>query len=205
MIIGLVGFASSGKGTVADYLVDKHLFSKMAFADPLKDAASVIFGWPRHMIEGDNQVSRIFRETPDPFWSEKLDYDFTPRMALQKLGTESGRDVFGQDIWVNALEKRIHDHENVVVADVRFSNEIDAIIKFGGKVIRIKRGGEPIWYDVAYNHLHKNEYNMHRKYPDVHISEWAWIGHPGIKHVIENNGSITDLEKNIEDCLQFVS
>ena len=46
MILGLVGFASSGKDTVADYLVRNHNFNRIAFADPLKDAASIIFDWP---------------------------------------------------------------------------------------------------------------------------------------------------------------
>jgi hypothetical protein len=205
MIIGLVGFAGSGKGTVADYLVTKHNYVKMAFADPLKDAASVIFGWPRYMVEGDNEPSRIFRETPDPFWSEKFDMKFTPRLALQKLGTEAGRDVFHKDIWVYALENRIRQHKNVVIADVRFDNEIAAIVKWGGHIIRIKRGKEPIWYETAYNHIHNNIYEMYQLYPNIHVSEWAWIGNENIKTTITNNSSVQNLESEVEKYLTSIT
>ena len=62
MIIGLLGFAGSGKGTVADILVSKG-FKKESFADPVKDAVAAIFGWERSLLEGDTDESRIFRET----------------------------------------------------------------------------------------------------------------------------------------------
>lgn len=196
MIIGLVGFAGSGKGTVADILCDEFNFSKIAFADPLKDAVSAIFDWPRNLVEGDTIPSRVFREKPDSFWSEKFERDFTPREALQKLGTEACRNVFDQDIWIYALEKRIDRERNTVVTDVRFPNEIECINRLDGHVVRVKRGKEPIWYETAYNHLHNEEYQMYKKYPDVHISEWAWIGHPLIQHIIDNNGSMYELKNN---------
>ena len=210
-IIGLVGFAGSGKGTVAEYLVNKHNYTKIAFADPLKDAASIIFDWPRHLLEGDTVPSRVFRERQDDFWSNKFGKKFTPRMALQQLGTEACRGVFHQNIWIHLLEKRISSLENVVVTDVRFPNEIEAIVKMGGKIIRVKRGDEPEWYDTAKKENRTNSdlvwilydayQTMDRKYPDIHISEWAWIGHSEIRHELENNGSIKQLEKNIEKLL----
>jgi ABC-type oligopeptide transport system ATPase subunit len=58
MIIGIVGFAGSGKGTVGDILVNDHDFTKLSFADAVKDATSAIFGWPRHLLEGDTNESR---------------------------------------------------------------------------------------------------------------------------------------------------
>jgi hypothetical protein len=214
-VIGLVGFAGSGKGTVADYLVTKHNYTKMAFADPLKDAVSVIFGWPRLMLEGDNEPSRLFRERADPFWTEKFGDTFTPRIALQKLGTESGRNVFHQDIWVYALEKRIKEHQNVVVADVRFPNEIEAIIKWGGHILRVKRGPEPVWYDTAYKEnrshpdfhwiLYDRYETMDRLYKNVHVSEWAWIGNDHVRDIIHNNTSISDLENQVEKYLTSIS
>ncbi len=61
MIVGLVGFIGSGKGTVGDILEQKG-FIKDSFAKPLKDACSVMFGWPREMLEGDTEVSRKWRD-----------------------------------------------------------------------------------------------------------------------------------------------
>ena len=51
MIIGLVGFIGSGKGTIADLLVERHGFFKESFANSVKDACSLIFGWDRAMLE----------------------------------------------------------------------------------------------------------------------------------------------------------
>ena len=54
MIIGICGLIGSGKGTVADVLVDQG-FTKVSFADKLKDGVSTIFGWDRAMLEGDTR------------------------------------------------------------------------------------------------------------------------------------------------------
>ena len=68
MIIGICGLIGSGKGTVADVLVDQG-FKKVSFADRLKDGVSTIFGWDRAMLEGDTDESRQWREQRDDFWS----------------------------------------------------------------------------------------------------------------------------------------
>ena len=149
MIIGLVGFIGSGKGTVGDILEQKG-FIKDSFAKPLKDACAVMFGWPRELLEGDTEMSRKWREEPDNYWSEKFGRVFTPREALQKMGTEAGRDVFHKDIWVISLLNRAKG-KDVVVTDVRFKNEIQYIQDNGGIVIRVKRGVDPIWF----SHLEK--------------------------------------------------
>jgi hypothetical protein len=107
-IIGLVGFIGSGKGTVARHLVDNYGFRQESFAKSLKDACSNIFDWPRDLLEGDTPESRQWRELPDLWWSEKLGIkDFTPRLALQLIGTNALRDHFSQDLWFLSLENRI--------------------------------------------------------------------------------------------------
>ena len=64
-IIGLVGLIGSGKGTVADYLVAKHQFRNISFANHLKDAVAAVFGWPRNLLEGDTEYSRKWRDEID--------------------------------------------------------------------------------------------------------------------------------------------
>jgi hypothetical protein len=66
MVIGLVGFLGSGKGTVADTL-KLYNFIPESFSNPLKDAVAIIFGWDRSLLEGDTKESREFRETVDEF------------------------------------------------------------------------------------------------------------------------------------------
>jgi hypothetical protein len=201
MIIGLLGFIGSGKGTAGDILVNQGLI-KESFAGSLKDVTAVMFDWPRHLLEGDTETSRKFRETPDRFWSQKFGRDFTPREALQKMGTESVREVFHENFWVTALEKKMRPDENYVISDVRFKNEIDWIKSQGGKLIEVQRGFKPHWYDIAakcYRGDTKAERFMLEE-SGVHQSEWRWVGcNPDA--VIDNVGTIEQLETSLIKCL----
>jgi hypothetical protein len=207
MIIGLVGFIGSGKGTVGDILEQKGCV-KDSFAKPLKDACSVIFGWPREMLEGDTEVSRKWREEPDVYWSEKFGKSFSPRLALQLMGTEAGRNVFHEDIWVISLLNRSKG-KDVVVTDVRFQNEIKYIQDNGGIVIRVKRGDEPVWYQDALNvkaGTRNISYSLSKnnlKQLGIHQSETDWIGSE-FDYVIENDGTVTDLGNKVNELLQFI-
>lgn len=206
MIIGVVGFLGSGKGTVGDVLIQEQGYYRLSFADAVKDAVSVIFGWPRHLLEGDTQESRGFRESTDGFWSERFGYTVTPRYMLQLMGTEAGRDVFNKDIWIYTLEKRMQGLENVVIPDVRFPNEIEFIKSKGGKVLRVKRGPEPDWYDLAHaannlSFMHNPEAREEMHKSGIHYSEWAWIGQD-FDFVVENEGSIEDLKIKINQILE---
>jgi len=200
MIIGLVGFIGSGKGTVADILTRNHGFKKESFADAVKDAIAPIFGWERHLLEGDTPESRKWRESPDEWWSEKLGKPFSPRYALQLMGTEAGRNVFHTDLWVLSLLRRLDPAKNYVLADVRFPNEIDLIRGHGGKVIRVKRGDEPEWFSTAEAYNVSTDWDgslqQMRDYPDVHYSEFAWIG-KGMDEEINNSTTLDDLEKKV--------
>lgn len=210
MVIGLVGLIGSGKGTVADILVRKHGFTKMAFADSLKDATAQVFGWDRNLLEGDTPESREFRECPDPFWSKKFGYDFTPREALQRLGTESIRNVFDENTWVYAVQRRIENliNKNVVLADTRFPNEIESIRNMHGAVIHIKRGPDPEWYDTLINFYNAGPVRdpddvhifMQEVFPKVHVSEYAWVGTP-TNYILYNDSSLDELEVNVDYML----
>jgi hypothetical protein len=200
MIVGLVGFIGAGKGTVADLLVERHNFFKESFANSVKDSCAAVFGWDRAMLEGDTPESRAWREQPDQWWSDKLGREFSPRLALQLMGTEAGRDVFHPDLWVHTVLRRCEQapYNNYVIADVRFPNEINAIKDSGGVVIRVRRGDDPEWYTLA---RECNVYNkldiMRNAYPEVHYSEWAWIGaHYDI--VMDNNCSLDELKIRVD-------
>jgi hypothetical protein len=184
MIIGLVGFIGSGKGTVGDILVRNHQYTKFAFADALKDATATIFTWPRGLLEGDSNASRAFRERVDPWWSNKLGYEVTPRLILQKMGTEACRNGIADNIWIAALEKRIQGYDDVVISDCRFPNEIDFIRSAGGVIIRVKRGEDP----------------SHEEISKMHISETAWNAFPP-DITIHNDKDIDGLKSCVSDLL----
>ena len=188
-IIGLSGIIGSGKGTAGDILIE-HGYTKLSFADSLKDAVSVIFGWDRDLLEGDTLESREFRELKDEFWSKKLNKDITPRIVLQEVGTNLFRNHYLDSIWIDSLERKIQNYDKVVICDVRFSNEIEFLNKIGAKLIEISRPEiEPEWVEVI-------KYNISSKYFDkydymkqfnVHPSEFEWIGHRYINNVIINH------------------
>lgn len=206
MIIGLVGFAGSGKGTVADILVSKHNFTKLAFADAVKDATAAIFGWPRSLLEGDTEESRTWREKQDDWWSKKIGKSITPRNMLQLMGTEIGRDIIHSNIWIYAMEKRMELYSNVVIADVRFENEIDFIRRKGGFIVRVKRGPDPEWYNIAAmandaNHPMHQDSCIKMNDLGIHYSEWAWIGQQ-TNYVLHNEGSISMLEGDFSHALK---
>lgn len=200
-LIGLVGFIGAGKGSVGDILRTQFGFSQDSFAKPLKDAVATIFGWDRQMLEGSTPESRAWREQPCEFWSEQFGYPFTPRLALQLMGTEAGRNVFHQNLWVASLLNRSKD-KKVVVTDVRFKNEVEAIRKSGGIVVRVRRGLEPLWYTTALlaNGGDKEAINKMAEL-GVHQSEWDWVGCP-MDYTLDNNGTLEELEKKISWMLQ---
>jgi hypothetical protein len=202
MIIGLVGFIGAGKGTVGD-LLRLQGYKQASFAGALKDTASQMFGWDRDLLEGDTNESREFREQRDDFWSNRFGYDFSPRLALQLLGTEAGRNVFHKDIWIYALENRIRNHKNVVVTDTRFPNEIDFIRSKGGVIIEVRRGDRPEWYETAFmenNDPDNHNGDMNDNWPQIHVSEWAWIGQH-VDYTINNSGTIDDLRNRVKEIL----
>jgi hypothetical protein len=204
MIIGVLGFIGSGKGTVGDILSDLG-FKKESFASHLKDVTAVMFNWDRNLLEGDTDESREFREKADPYWSSKFEKDFTPRLALQLMGTEVGRNVFDTNFWVNCIENKIVMNKatpNFVITDVRFKNEIEWITSKNGILIEVRRGITPHWYDIAVKAnrgVSRAELWMQHT-SGVHESEWRWIGHH-TDETIYNDGTLEDLKKNVMECL----
>jgi len=207
MIIGLAGFISCGKGTVADYLVEEYGFHKIAYADRLKDTVATLFAWPRSMLEGNTKESREFRETPDKFWSDELEIEFTPRLALQLIGTECIRDTIHQDFWVKATKLEILENpdRDYVIPDIRFQNEFNLVQELGGELWRIKRWRDPDWVkyvEVISNSSDPDEIAFaESQLEHIHISERAWIPLP-FDRVIENHTVIEDLRLAVDSAIK---
>lgn len=194
MLVGLVGFINSGKGTAGTILTEFG-FNPLSFAGPLKDATAIIFGWDRSLLEGDTDISREWREQPDEYWSVVMGRPFTPREALQKLGTEGCRVGIHTDIWIHSLFNRLTD--DVVVTDVRFENEFNFIHKNKGIIIHVQRGPKPDWWNTAIQANNGKPSAIEQmKNIGIHASEWNWIG-CDIDHEIINDGTISELRENI--------
>ena len=204
MIIGIAGFQGSGKDTIADYLQNIYGFKRDSFASTLKDAVAAVFGWNRELLEGRTTESRQWRETVDPWWANRLNMpNLTPRLVLQLWGTEVARKAFHDDTWIASLENKLSKaHNDIVITDVRFPNEIQAVRNAGGIVIRVVRGPEPSWYETA---LGANAGIL----PDqellkqlgIHPSETAWIG-TDFDAVLDNNQEgLDNLYRQIRDLV----
>ena len=129
-IIGLSGRAGSGKTTVAGMIPAAVVIQ---LADPLYAALSTMLGVPESMLR-----SPAYKERPF------LGLGKSPRQMMQTLGTEWGRELIDRHIWIRLLEKRIETLRaqgvrTIVVADVRFENEADAIRRMDGQVWRVRR------------------------------------------------------------------
>jgi hypothetical protein len=178
-LIGIHGKARSGKDTLANVFVEEHGFVRMAFADPLKAAASVLFNWPIAFVLSDE-----FKTFESPFWG------MTGREVLQKLGTEAMRGTFGDDFWLKRWATdyaKIKDAHSVVVADVRSNAEADLIRGLGGIVVHIVRDGAGLKGMEA---LHSSEagitFNRKR---DVRLN---------------NNGTLDDLTNEAHAMITFI-
>ena len=138
MIIGLSGYARSGKDTVANYLVEKYGFVKISFADPMREALYRLN--PRIDVAEMHGVS--LATAVDGLGWENLKADSPDvRPLMQRMGTEVGRQMFGENFWVEQAMKLAAKHENVVLADVRFKNEADAVLAADGALWRVSRAG----------------------------------------------------------------
>ena len=177
MIIGLSGYARSGKDTAADRLVDKYNFARYSFAAPMKEAMYIL-----NPIVGSDSISVFrYKNLVDAYGLDKAKESYPEiRRLLQVFGTEVGRSMFGENFWVDLALNKI-DVEHAVISDVRFKNEADAIKKAGGQVWRINRFGiGPVTY---------------------HSSEIDLDGY-SFDNIIDNDYSVVDLNNVIDMLLE---
>lgn len=134
-LVALTGAAGSGKSTATRFLVERHGYTLVKFAGPLKAMCRAV-GLSEEQIEGD------LKEEPCEMLCGK-----TPRYLMQAMGTELGRNLIGENLWVNlwrsrALDIMAHSFGRVVVDDCRFPNEAEAVRQLGGMIIKLEgRGG----------------------------------------------------------------
>lgn len=149
MLLGLTGLKGSGKDTVAAYLIKEYGFERKAFADKLKQSAAALFGINPAEFETLKNDESIRLETTESgiLWSELADYagpkiSIGFREFLQRYGTESHRDVFGYNFWVDQVlpVAGYYADRDIVITDVRYFGESERIKNLKGYVVRVVRG-----------------------------------------------------------------
>lgn len=140
-ITGLCGFSGVGKDTVAEILVRHHNFIRIGLADPLREMLWAL----NPIVAAEGLRVREIVETLG--WDQAKRTHAEIRQLLQRMGTEAGRKILGEDIWIQTAHERIpfnavkNHNLGVVIPDVRFPNEAQWIHDIGGKVVRITRPG----------------------------------------------------------------
>lgn len=171
-IIGLAGYAQVGKDTLGAALV-KLGFQRVSFADGVREALAAV-----NPIVGKTSEDIPIRvrdivgaATSGPDW-EAVKRITEGRELLQRLGTEMGRNLFGENVWVERGMAKCQPGASYVITDVRFPNEAEAIRKAGGVIVRIMRQGtEPA-------NAHSSELLVDEIHPDL---------------VFRNDGSLQDV------------
>lgn len=173
MIIGLSGYAGSGKDEVAKILMKEYGFRRIAFADKVREVLYEID--PVVMVDVHYKDITVKDLVNDEGWDDAKK-NKEVRALLQNLGVAI-RNNIGLDAWVDAALKDVSPDENVVVTDVRFINEASKIKAMGGALWRVKRPNV-----LAVNN---------------HISETELDGYK-VDQIFSNNGSLEDLKALVE-------
>ena len=137
-IVGMMGYAQSGKDTVAARLVAEHGFRRYAFADALKRVALGI----DPIVSVLDDFTRVhLSDVVDQYGWEAAKRAPEVRRVLQHTGMVI-RDTLGADTWVKEVTRKFYAEDMpIVVTDVRFPNEVDAIRRKGGILVRVVRPG----------------------------------------------------------------
>ena len=138
--IALLGKARSGKDTAAAWLVSHRAYTRLAFADPLKEMALGIDPLVSTAAGIHVRLSVLVR---DVGWDyAKVNYPEVRRL-LQAIG-QTQRE-FEPDYWLNVARRKLNGAERwnlpVVVTDVRYQNEAEMLKARGFRLVRIVRPG----------------------------------------------------------------
>jgi len=201
MIISITGKIGSGKDTVADIIKQTTQidWEVKKFAGKLKTIAEILCGVPKFNFEDQE-----FKKTQ---MSEE--WGMTYREFLQKLGTEAMRDGLHKNVWINALFAdyrplddtlrssmgNVIDYSecefpNWIITDTRFPNEMEAVKRRKGLIIKVER-------DL----ILRKGYSTPTE-SDLHPSETSLDNYTEWDYVIENNGTLQELNQKVIDILE---
>jgi hypothetical protein len=197
-LIGFCGKKQVGKDTAGQYLVEKYGYNRIGLADAVKEAYYKLNPW---VFVSDEDYDKLhlnliddkgWTTIPDDVYShffkvvdlvEQLGWELAKeipevREGLQKMGTECGREIHGEDCWLKIAERKRTGKD--VVTDIRFDNEGQWSLELGGYNINISRdNGES-------SDSHASEAGVHSEF---------WHAH------VENDGTIEELHDELDKII----
>lgn len=185
LLVGFSGRLRSGKDTAAQVLI-RGGFHHASFARAIYDlvyALNPAVAISDEPVDGWRRLAELVDEIG---WEDAKDHYPEVRALLQRAGTEAGRKVLGEHVWVEAAMHNLPQYTDVVFTDVRFPNEAGAIRARNGIVIRVERPSLP------------------EPGPDAHPSETAMDGYDFDATVV-NDGTVADLHAQVMFALAFTA
>lgn len=188
-IVGLSGYAQTGKDTVAQILVQKYGYTRVSFADALRTGLYKL----NPIVDIDATIRDGYLVDVVPYrlativdsigWERaKTEYSEV-RELLQRYGTEAGREIHGASCWIDIVKQQMASNPSAryVISDIRFPNEYELLSQNQGISVRVVRDGV-----TAVN---------------SHVSD-SYV--PEVNYTINNNGTKLDLEEEIEKVLGHI-
>lgn len=175
LIIGLTGWTKSGKTELSKSIPGWH---SVAYADRLRD---FIYALNPGLFDGSFVKDVIDFYGWDGY--KNTIYKNEIRELIQRIGTECGRGILGEDIWINVLMSSLDENKNYIVHDVRFENEAQAIRSRAGRIVKITRPGcGPV-----------NDHSSEKPIPEHLVDD-----------VLNNEGTIEESSARLQQVIQSV-
>ena len=152
------------------------VFTHRKYATPLRQVAEILTGVPIEVSETTEGKNQIINEM-----------GITVGRFLQLLGTEMIREKTYPNVWIDALFRQIKPNENIVISDVRFPNEQNAVKQRDGIVILINSSRETSSEALAgRSTMHETERALDGVRPD---------------YTVKNDGSIEELREKLNKLI----
>jgi hypothetical protein len=183
MIIGISAKKQHGKDTVANIIqeLSNNKFRIVKFADKLKDFVCELINCKREDLENEEFKNKPLGSEWD-FLDDNYDIQqMTPRLLLQKIGTDALRNNVHKNIWINATFSEYFERCNWLITDLRFPNELYSINIKEGITIRVNRPS------IISNDNHDSEISLDNAKFD---------------YIIENDSDLESLKEKVKIILQ---
>lgn len=189
ILIGLSGKMGVGKDYIAHNIILPYLEKKniktliIAFADQIKVNTSV---------KNNISLSKMYDTK-----NENI------RKLLQKEGTENGRDKYGNNIWIDYVDKWIDVYSKrgiqaFIIIDCRFKNEVEYIKKNNGVIFRIEaplRNKERIYNE-------KNSLEIQKHISEIDLDDYKFDNIINNDYISNEDNEL--LNKNIKDKIYTI-
>jgi hypothetical protein len=186
MIIAISAKKQHGKDTVANIIQEysNNRFKIVKFADKLKDFVCTLINCRRDDLENEGFKNNPLSEEWNFLDENNNIFKMTPRLLMQKIGTEAMRNNVHNNVWINATLSNYCDKCNWIITDLRFENEFTSLKKYNAVTIRVNR--------PSINNI------------DEHPSETGLDNNTDFDYYISNDGDLESLKIKIYNILEEI-